>query len=183
GREHFALLLKGKNPLQDAAFKLFAHRVRADTIGNREPDFSSIRDQWQELERLAIGVYHRLIQDRLNEEHRRELRECLAEPTGRGVDAFINRRLREPDHYVPMNYIIGAFDALREFVRQRPSDRTRRAPIAIRLRMAPPSGQKAAERLPHPVDVSQLATKLMDGVDIDETFRFLQEAWLGNPEK
>jgi hypothetical protein len=183
GREHFALLLQEQNPLKSAPFRLFTQKVREAVAADREPYLFSIRDEWQELERLAIGVNYNLIERRLNDECRKELREFLHESEGSGIDAFIKKRLDEIYHYGAMRYVVGAFDVLRRYAQVHPEDTTSRPPIALRLRIVSPVEQQVPGTPPNAVDVSALANKLLNNNQVEETLRWLEEVWLGNPER
>jgi hypothetical protein len=182
GREHLALLLKDKDPLESEAFRLFAQRVRDKVLGERKPDLSPIKKDWQDIERMAIGLYHKLITRRLDEEHRRQLRRFLAEPEGEGIDTFINDHLNDLYYHGAMLYVPEAFDALRRWARSPPATISTRAPIALRLRTSPSSGDSPSQSATS-LDVAEMAMTLVRGTNVEDALHQSDEVWLRNPER
>ena len=179
--QHLALLLKGQDPLQSDAFKLFAKRVRDKVLNERKPDLSSIKNDWQDIERLAIGLYHELISRRLDEERRQQLRRFMAEPGGEGIDKFINGHLNDLYYYGAMLYVPEAFNALRRLARS-PATVSNRAPIALRLRTSSSSANSPSQSATS-LDVAEMAMTLVRGANVEDALQHFDELWLRNPER
>jgi len=131
-REHFALLLKDKDALAHPLIKGFTRNVVSKII-ERKQDHLQIRDKWQELERLAIGINHHLIESRLSSEQSKRLRSMIAD--GRGMEQYINETLDELYTHNATLYVPDIFRALKTWLRGVKTP-TRRAPIAMRLHVA-----------------------------------------------
>ena len=183
GREHFALLLKSRDPLGSNAFKLFAQNIGADVIAERQADYTRIRDLLQELERIAIGVNHNLIARRLDDAERVRLLSLLARAeadAGQGFEKYINERLDEVYAENAALYVPATFAALRTWLASQIKTHrfTRRAPIALRLRApAAPEGSGVRQSLARIVD--DLISLGAGGADVSEAVYELERGtWL-----
>jgi hypothetical protein len=174
GREHFALLLKDKNALDHPLITLFTQNVVAKMAADRTQDHLGIRDRWQELERLAIGLSD-LIELRLDNEQRRRLKDMRAE--GFGMESYINETLDELYSQNAALYVPDTIRALRRWLRQGRAF-TRRAPIAKRLRVAlSPNDER-----PDISDfVEELITQSADRTAVEQVIYELESVeWLSN---
>jgi hypothetical protein len=70
-REFFALLLKERDPLSSQSFLLFARNVERRIIDETRENYLLMRDKWQKLERMAVGVSHEQISKRVDAESTR----------------------------------------------------------------------------------------------------------------
>src|SRR5262249_2510905 len=119
GREHFALFLRLRDPFDSNIFKLFADEIGSEVIAERQADYSEIRDAWQELERLAIGVNHNLLSKRLDNKEREGLLSILAlaeAGDGSAIERYINERLDDVYGQNATLYVPATFTALRSWL-------------------------------------------------------------------
>jgi hypothetical protein len=175
GREHFALLLKDKNALDHPLIKVFTQDVVTKIAGDRTQHHLYIRDRWQELERLAIGLSD-LIKLRLDSHQRKRLTAMRAE--GLGMESYINETLDELYSKNAALYIPDTIHALRRWLRQGRTF-TRRAPIAMRLRVA----FSPNEERPDISDfVETLIIQAADRTALEKAIYRLESGLLNRPE-
>jgi hypothetical protein len=181
GREHFALLLKGTDLSKSEVFRVFAEKIGSQVIKERQAEYLKIRNAWQELERLSIGVNYDLLEKRLDHKQRVELSSALAlNPVGKGIDVYINKQLENLYSQSASLFVPAAFAALREWLgSHKLKNFTRRVPIALRLNL--PTGaddEKSSKNILEIVD--ELISRGAAGAQASETVYHLEtKRWLG----